>query len=52
MKCRYCDQNSIVQVTKLHDMQMSFEKGIQASKADKPIPMCQKHFDEKVWNKK
>lgn len=51
MRCKYCDNESIVEVRKMHGMKISFEHGIQVKRIGKSYRLCQLCFDAKIWNK-
>lgn len=51
-RCVICGGEFYVTVIKMHNVQLSFENGIQASHTDPPIVLCEQHFYSEIWNKK
>lgn len=51
-KCQFCENPKYVEVTQLHGIKLSFEKGIESTGHSKPVVLCEKHFNERIWNKR
>lgn len=52
VKCHYCAQSKpfYVKVMKLHGLTLTFENGMQATRADKTVDVCEECFYRYIWN--